>query len=208
MSQGVVSKMYSSRRAGFLLSFLIVISAFSPLISTASATGLVELSLSNQHLLISPGTTANVTLTVHNNDTQINDYTVDINPNYNSAWNVSLVDSVIEDVLPTFSSSTTIVVTLDSLALLSDQTIVELLVNQSGSVANATIELTLSIQPHYEASIDISNVGVEGLILVNPGTTIDVNIDVMNLGNMNDTILLDVVDEPNLVQWWDDYNSG
>ncbi len=208
MSHRVVSKMYSSRRAGFLLTFLMVISAFSPLISTASATGPVELSLSDQHLLMSPGTTANVTITVHNNDTQINDYTLEINPDYDSAWNINLVDSVLEDVLPTYYRSTTAIVTLNSLALLSNQTSVEFIVNQSGSNANASIDLTLSIQPHYEASLNTGNVGIGGLILVNPGTTVDVDIDVMNLGNMNDTILLDVVDEPDLIQWWDDYNSG
>jgi len=185
-----------------------VISAFAPLISTSSATGVIELSLSEQHLLISPGTTANMTLTIHNNDSQINDYTVEINPNYNSAWNISIVDTIIEDVLPTFSSSTTVVVTLSPLALLTDQTTIELIVNQTGGSESSSIEAILSVQPHYEASLDISNVGVGGLVLVNPGSTLDVDIDVMNLGNMNDTILLDVVNEPDLVQWWDDYNSA
>ena len=123
-----VSITESSRRSGIFLALLVVISAFSPLFSSVSATGAVELSLSNQHLLISPGTTANITLTIHNNDTQINDYTVDINQNYNPAWNISVVDSIVEDVLPTYSSTTTIVITLDPLALLSDQTVVELLV--------------------------------------------------------------------------------
>mgnify|MGYP003732174183 CR=1 FL=1 len=198
----------SSRRSGIILALLVVISAFTPFLSSASATGPIELSLSNQHLLISPGTTANITLTIHNNDSQINDYTVEVNPNYHSAWNISIVDSIIEDVLPTFSSSTTIVVTLDSLALLSDQTLVEFVVNQSGSSETSSIDVILSVEPHYEASIDVSNVGVGGLLLVNPGSTLDVDIDVMNLGNMNDTILLDIVDEPDLVQWWDDYNSA
>ena len=73
---------------------------------------------------------------------------------------------------------------------------------------SSTIEAILSVQPHYEASLDISNVGVGGLVLVNPGSTVDVDVDVMNLGNMNDTILLDVVNEPDLTQWWDDYNSA
>ncbi|GEM_PF-3235019 len=188
--------------------FLVAISAFSPLISTTSASDAIELSLSEQHVLISPGTTTNLTLTIHNNDSQINDYTIELNPNYNSAWNISVIDSTIEDVLPTFSSSTTIVVTLNSLALLSDQTTIEFVVNQSGSSESSTIEAILSVQPHFEASLDISNVGVGGLVLVNPGSTVDVDVDVMNLGNMNDTILLDVVDEPDLVQWWDDYNSA
>ena len=188
--------------------FLVAFSAFSPLISTTSATGVIELSLSEQHVLMSPGTTTNLTLTIHNNDSQINDYTVELNPNYNSAWNLSIVDSNIEDVLPTFSSSTTIVVTLNSLALLSDQTTIEFVVNQSGSSDSSSIEAILSVQPHYEASLDISNVGVGGLVLVNPGSTVDVDVDVMNLGNMNDTILLDVVNEPDLAQWWDDYNSA
>ena len=164
--------------------------------------------MSEQHVLISPGTTTNLTLTIHNNDSQINDYTVELIPNYNSAWNISVIDSTIDDVLPTFSSSTTIVVTLNSLALLSDQTTVEFIVNQSGSSESSTIEAILSVQPHYEASLDITNVGVGGLVLVNPGSTVDVDVDVMNLGNMNDTILLDVIDEPDLVQWWDDYNSA
>ena len=184
--------------------FLVSISEFSPLISTTSASDAIELSLSEQHVLISPGTTTNLTLTIHNNDSQINDYTVELNPNYNSAWNISVVDSNIDDVLPTFSSSTTIVVTLNSLALLSDQTTIEFIVNQSGSSESSTIEAILSVQPHYEASLDISNVGVGGLVLVNPGSTVDVDVDVMNLGNMNDTILLDVVNEPDLTQWWDD----
>ncbi|MAS63243.1 MAG: hypothetical protein CMA34_06280, partial [Euryarchaeota archaeon] len=117
-----MSKKNTNRRAGIFLIFLVAFSAFSPLISTTSATGVIELSLSEQHVLMSPGTTTNLTLTIHNNDSQINDYTVELNPNYNSAWNLSIVDSNIEDVLPTFSSSTTIVVTLNSLALLSDQT--------------------------------------------------------------------------------------
>ena len=203
-----VSITESSRRSGIILAFLVLISALSPLISSASAEGAIELSLSNQHLSITPGTTSNITLTIHNNDSQINDYTIDVNQNYNSAWNISIVDSTIEDVLPTFSSSTTVVVTLDSIALLSDQTVVEFIVNQTGSSESSSIDAILSVEPHYEASIDVSNVGVGGLVLVNPGSTLDVNIDVMNLGNMNDTILLDIVDEPDLVQWWDDYNSA
>ena len=150
-----------------------VISAFAPLISTSSATGVIELSLSEQHLLISPGTTANMTLTIHNNDSQINDYTVEINPNYNSAWNISIVDSIIEDVLPTFSSSTTVVVTLSPLALLTDQTTIELIVNQTGGSESTSIDAILSVDPHYEASLDVSNVGVGGLVLVNPGSTLE-----------------------------------
>ena len=190
------------------MAFLVLISALSPLISSTSAEGAIELSLSNQHLSITPGTTTNITLTIHNNDSQINDYSIEINQNYNPAWNISIVDSTIEDVLPTFSSSTTVVVALDSLALLSDQTVVEFIVNQTGSSESSSIDAILSVEPHYEASLDVSNVGVGGLVLVNPGSTLDVNIDVMNLGNMNDTILLDIVDEPDLVQWWDDYNSA
>ena len=204
----VVSKKQSSRRSGIILIFFLLFSAFSPLISPSSSSGPIELDLSEQHLLILPGTTANVTLTIHNNDSQINDYTIELNPNYNSAWNISIIDSVITNVLPTFSTSTTVVVSLNSLALLSDQTTLEFLVNQSGSSNSASIDLILSVHPHYEASLNSSDVGEQGLILVSPGTTVDVNLDVMNLGNMNDTILLDIVDEPDLVQWWFDYSSN
>ena len=69
-----MSKKNTNRRAGILLIFLVAISAFSPLISTTSASDAIQLSLSEQHVLISPGTTTNLTLTIHNNDSQINDY--------------------------------------------------------------------------------------------------------------------------------------
>ncbi len=204
----VVSKKPSSRRTGIFLILFMVISSTTPLISSASNSAKIELDLSEQHLLILPGTTANITLTIHNNDSQINDYSIELNPSYNPAWNINIIDSEIENVLPTFSESTTIVVSLDSLALLSDDTTVEFLVNQTGGSDSATIEAFFSVHPHYEASLNSSEVGDNGLIVVNPGSTTDVNIEVMNLGNMNDTILLDVIDEPDLIQWWSDYTSN
>ena len=168
--------MSQQRRRSISLSFLLIssvfLAAFTPI---ASADSRILLDLSNDHVVLIQGDSANVTLTIENNDTSIHDFTLSTDATSTSpAWNVTLVDQNISTVLPTFSVTTSIIVHLASDADLSDSGSIDIHVAHSGSNVASSITLYLSVAPSYLPAIEHTAVGDEGLISMEIGQSIDV----------------------------------
>ena len=202
--------MSQQRRRSISLSFLLIssvfLAAFTPI---ASADSRILLDLSNDHVVLIQGDSANVTLTIENNDTSIHDFTLSTdNTSTSPAWNVTLVDQNISTVLPTFSVTTSIIVHLASDADLSDSGSIDIHVAHSGSNVASSITLYLSVAPSYLPAVEHTAVGDEGLISMEIGQSIDVDVPISNLGSSSDHIVLAVDETADLVDFWANWNGG
>ncbi len=209
--QHMESKFSNKRKRCITLVTILLFASTLPLISgTATASDSIGLTLTPQHLILSPGVSTNVTLSVHNNDSSMtHDFDVEVNmAGVASTWNITRSDTRLNSVLPTFTRDTTLVVRLDSSGLLSHNSEATITVSWVGSNVSTNITLFLSVAPLHLPSINVSGAGNLGLVDVAPGTTVDVDLPITNLGNVDDTYLLDVEDEPNLSQWWLNWTSN
>ena len=180
--------------------------AFAPL---ASADSRILLDLSNDHVVLIQGDSANVTLTIDNNDTSIQDYDLVVDDSStSSAWNVTLADETLSTVLPTFSVSTTIIVHLAIDADLSDSGSVQIDVSHSGTNVSTSITLYLSVAPSYLPNIEHTVVGDQGLISMEIGESIDLDVPISNLGSSLDHIVLAVNETADLADFWANWNGG
>ena len=115
-----------------------------PQITAGDADSRILLDLSDDQIDLIQVDSANVTLTIENNDTSIHDFDLTVDDSMtSSAWNVTLADETLSTVLPTFSVTTTIIVQLAANAELSDSGSVNINVAQSGSNISTTITLSL-----------------------------------------------------------------
>ena len=190
---------------------LILFSSMMPLmISPVSASDSIGLSLSPQHVILAPGISTNVTLSVHNNDSSMtHDFDIDVDMSgVPSTWNISRTDTQLNSVLPTFTRDTTLIIRLDGTGQLSHNSEATITVSWVGSDISTNITLFLSVAPLYLPSLNTSGAGNQGLVDVSPGTTVDINLPISNLGNIDDTFLLDVEDEPDLTQWWSNWSAN
>ncbi|MEE2758546.1 MAG: hypothetical protein VYA86_01030 [Candidatus Thermoplasmatota archaeon] len=202
--------MSHQRRCSISLSFLLISSvflvAFAPVVS---ADNRILLDLSSDHVVLTQGDSANVTLTIENNDTSIHDFSLSTDDSSTSSvWNVTLVDETISTVLPTFSVSTTIIIHLASDADLSDSGSIEIHVNHSSSNVSTSITLYLSVAPSYLPAIEHTAIGDEALIGMEIGQSIDVNVPISNLGSSLDHIVLAVDETADLADFWANWNGG
>ena len=205
-----VYTMSQQRRRSISLSFLLIssvfLAAFTPI---ASADSRILLDLSNDHVVLSQGDSANVTLSIENNDTSIHDFSLSTDAtSTSSSWNVTLADENISTVLPTFTVSTTIVIHLASNANLSDSGSIDIHVAHVGSNVSTSITLYLSVAPSYLPAIEHTVVGDEGLIEVEIGQSIDVNVPISNLGSSSDHIVLAVDETADIADFWANWNGG
>ena len=84
-----------------------------PLVGIVSADSTVLLDLDRDLVVLTPGQSTNVTLTIENNDTSIHDFTVSLgNSSAGSEWVVNLSQTSINQVFPYASDSLEIVITL------------------------------------------------------------------------------------------------
>ena len=205
-----VYTMSQQRRRSISLSFLLIssvfLAAFTPI---ASADSRILLDLSNDHVVLIQGDSANVTLSIENNDTSIHDFSLSTDAtSTSSSWNVTLADENISTVLPTFTVSTTIVIHLASNANLSDSGSIDIHVAHVGSNVSTSITLYLSVAPSYLPAIEHTAVGDEGLIDIEIGQSIDVNVPISNLGSSSDHIVLAVDETADIADFWANWNGG
>ncbi len=105
--KGLAQPMNLQRRRSVTLCIMLVTSTFlSAFVPVVSADSRIILDLSSDHVSLIQGDSANITLTIENNDTSIHDFDLSIDDSLTSnAWNVSLTDESISTVLPTFSTT-------------------------------------------------------------------------------------------------------
>ena len=202
--------MPSERRRSLTLSLLLLssvfLAAFAPVVA---ADDRVLLDLSNDHLVIGQGESANLTLTIENNDSSIRDFDLSVDDSLTSAaWNVSLADTHIAGVLPTFSTSTTVIVHLAADATLDDGGTVDILVAHAGTNISSTITLHLSVTPSWLPEIDHTTAGDAGLVTLEAGDTVNLSIPVKNAGSALDHIVLAVDETADLADFWANWGGG
>ena len=186
---------------------LVMLMAIAPLVPLASADASIGLSTDVNHVILSPGETTNITLTVDNNGSSIESYSISVS-GYDSVWEIIPSDTNINNVIPTFSASTTIAVRLSTTALPSDSGTLTITVTEPDNNISSQIDVLLSVQPQYLPAIDASMVGDNGLVSMAPGDDLNLTVMVTNNGNVNDTILLSVDQSPDLVGFWANWSSG
>ena len=194
-----------SRRVNALV--LVMIMAVAPLVPMASAHPNIGLSTDVNHIILSPGEATNLTLTVENNGSSIESYSINVS-GFDEVWEVVPADSNISNVIPTFSASTSIAIRLSTSALPSNSGTLTITVTEPDSNISSQIQIQLSVLPRYLPAIDASSAGDNGLVTMSPGDSVNLSLMVMNDGNVNDTILLSVGQTPDLVAFWSNWTSG
>ena len=194
-----------SRRVNALI--LVIVMAFAPLVPLASAHPSIGLTTDVSHIILSPGEATNLTLTIHNNGSSIETYSVMVS-GYDSAWEIIPADSNVTNVIPTYSASSTIAVRLSINALPSNSSSLTITVTEPDANISTNITVLLSVQPQYLPAIDSSTAGDNGLVNMAPGDDLNLSISITNNGNVNDTILLSVDQTPDLVGFWTNWTSG
>ncbi|HIA40376.1 MAG TPA: hypothetical protein EYN88_05835, partial [Candidatus Poseidoniales archaeon] len=197
-------------RKSLQLAVLLTLAVFLPLVAPpAAADPSIGLSLDSAHVQLIPGDSSNVILTIENNGSSIEDFSVSIgNATIAESWDVIATETLVEDVLPTFSTDTIIVVRLNNSAAIEDSGNVTIMVSHNGTNITSSITLQLSVMPRYGPLLDATGVGDNGLVAMSPGTSLDLSVEVTNGGNVLDTLLLNVDSEPDLTSWWANYTSG
>ena len=194
-----------SRRVDALI--LVMIMAIAPLVPMASAHPSIGLSTDVNHVILSPGEATNITLTINNNGSTIETYSIAVS-GFDSVWEVIPSDSNVSGVIPTFSATTNIAVRLSTTALPNDSGTLTITVTEPDANVSSTIDVQLSVLPQYLPAIDASSAGDNGLVEMAPGDEVNLSIMVANNGNVNDTILLSVDQTPDLVAFWSNWTSG
>ena len=194
-----------SRRVDALI--LVMIMAIAPLVPMASAHPSIGLSTDVNHVILSPGEATNITLTINNNGSTIETYSIAVS-GFDSVWEVMPSDSNVSGVIRTFSATTNIAVRLSTTALPNDSGTLTITVTEPDANVSSTIDVQLSVLPQYLPAIDASSAGDNGLVEMAPGDEVNLSIMVANNGNVNDTILLSVDQTPDLVAFWSNWTSG
>ncbi len=194
-----------SRRVDALI--LVMIMAIAPLVPMASAHPSITLSTDVNHVILAPGEATNITLTINNNGSSIETYSITVS-GFDSVWEVIPADSNVSGVIPTLSATTDISIRLSTSALPSNSGTLTITVTEPDANISSSIGVQLSVSPQYLPAIDTSNAGDNGLVELAPGGEVNVSIMVSNNGNVNDTILLSVGQTPDLVAFWSNWTSG
>lgn len=194
-----------TRRVNTLV--LVMVMAIAPLVPMASAHPSIGLSTDVSHVIMSPGEATNITLTIDNNGSTIESYTISVS-GFDSVWEAIPADSNVSGVIPTLSVSTTIAIRLSTTALPSNSGTLTITVTEPDANVSSTIEVQLSVLPRYLPSIDATSTGDNGLVNITPGDDLNLSISVTNDGNVDDTILLSVDQSPDLVAFWSNWTSG
>jgi uncharacterized membrane protein len=156
---------------------------------------------------LSPGEATNLTLTIHNNGSSIETYSVAVS-GFGSTWEIIPADENVSNVIPTYSASTTIAVRLATSAVPSDSGTLTITVHEPDSNVSSEIEVTLSVQPIYLPAINANSAGDNGLVEMAPGDELNLSIAITNSGNVNDTILLSVDQSPDITGFWANWTTG
>ena len=200
--------MTTERRSAVVLVVSLLLVSLSPFIGTAAADDAIHLSVDVQHVVLVPGGFANVTLTITNNGSSIDSFDVEVdNASLHPSWEVLALDANVTNVFPTWSKNTTIVVRLDGMGLPAHADTVDVVVSDADGTAETRLTLALSVSDVHAPRIEASGAGNGGLVVLQPGDVVDVTVPVYNDGNVIDTMLLGINENPDLAGFWANYSS-
>ena len=139
-----------------------------------------------------PGSAGNVTLTIENNATAIETFNVSVDSaGLSNLWNISASEDTVENVFPTWSKNTTIIVRLAEGAVPADSGSFDIHVTEPDQNFTSVITIYVSVAPSYLPILNLASMGGP-LVSMDSGTNTTFTIDVENLGSVEDTLLLDV----------------
>ena len=190
----------SIRAVAFVL--VLLFASMSPLAIPAQAHQSIILSTDTSHVVLMPGSAGNVTLTIENNATAIETFNVSVDSaGLSNLWNISASEDTVENVFPTWSKNTTIIVRLAEGAVPADSGSFDIHVTEPDQNFTSVITIYVSVAPSYLPILNLASMGGP-LVSMDSGTNTTFTIDVENLGSVEDTLLLDVEYEPDLAAWW------
>ena len=194
------------RAVAFVL--VLLFASMSPLALQARAHQSILLSTDTSHVVLMGGESGNVTLNIENNATAIESFNVTVDTTgLSSVWQITPSEDTVDNVFPTWSKNTTIIVRLSEGALPSDSGSFDIHVTEPDQNYTSTITVYVSVAPSFNPSLDLSLMGGP-LTSMEAGTNNTFSIGVENLGSVQDTLLLDVEFEPDLAAWWANYTNG
>ena len=194
-----------SVRALTCVALLLLMSA-SPLLSTASAHSSILLSVDTNHVVLSPGESANVTLSIENNASSIESFNLTVDDSTLAAyWEVIAIDAEVSNVFPTWAKNTTIIVRLSEGATVSDSGEFTLTVTEPDANVSSSLTVYVTVAPAYQPSLHPTGNGLTQMLA---GASTNLTFDASNLGTVTDTFLLDVEVQPDLAAWWANHTNG
>ncbi|MDE0557955.1 MAG: hypothetical protein OSB30_05735, partial [Candidatus Poseidoniaceae archaeon] len=192
--------MSSQSTRAVALVVVLLIASLTPLAFSAAADEAIQLSTDVTHVSLSDGQSSNVTLTIHNNGTGIESYNVTINSaTLSSVWEIIASEDVVENVFPTWSKNTTIIVRLGEGGTPSDSGSFDIIVTEPDANISSTTTVFVSVAPSYEPALENN---WPGSIVFEQGENTNLTYTAWNYGSVEDTFLLDVEYEPDLATWW------
>ncbi|MDA9168073.1 hypothetical protein N9N91_00775, partial [Candidatus Poseidonia alphae] len=142
-----------TRALGFTL--LLLLTGLSPLVMTASADPSIHLSVDSSHVILEPGQSTNVTLTINNNGSSIESYNLSIDDSgLATYWDIVAVEATVDNVFPTWSKNTTIIVRLGEGATTTDSGSFDITITEPDQNLSSSITVFLSVAPHYQPSLN------------------------------------------------------
>jgi len=192
-----------------ILLLCFIFSLAAPLFAfNVQASNAILLSVDKSHEQLEPGNSTNITLTIANNGSVIDDYNLSIDSSsLDDVWQVNLTQSNVTNVVPTTSTSTTIVIRLSNSASSVNSSSFILNVEETDTGDSSSIEIFVSVLPSYLPEIRHQSPDTS-FKNMSSGTTQTFTLDVMNLGSVEDSILLDIGQEPDLSGWWANYSTN
>ena len=196
-----------SSRTGRAVCCVLVLMAMSlsPMVVPASAHSSILLSVDVQHVVLEPGQSLNITLTVENNASSIESYSISVDTgNLASVWTVIPVDNTVDNVFPTWTKNTTLVVRLADGATVADSGSFTVSVTEPDNGYTSMLTVLVSVAPAYQPSLSADG---SPLVHLEAGGSTNVSFTAQNLGTVTDTFLLDVEVEPDLASWWANHTN-
>ena len=180
--------------------------SLTPLVAPASAHSSILLTVDVQHAVLEPGQSMNLTLKIENNGSSIESFNVTVDDTGLAApWTVIPVDGTVNNVFPTWSKNTTLVVRLAEGATVADSGSFTVNVTEPDNGFTSTLTVLVSVAPAYQPSLSVSG---SPLITMAAGASTNVSFIGHNLGTVTDTFLLDVEVQPDLAAWWANHTNG
>ena len=187
-----------------LLVLLLLLGGVATALPALAESSRISLALDPQHVQLRPGHTTNVALEITNDHDTIHNYSVAIDASTAPmGWTFVLLANSTSSVLPTQTTTVALVVRLAPGTALGTNGQVTLWANESGSDQNESILLQLSVAALHLPLLDASAVGVDGMVNMAPGQTLDIPITIENGGNDADTYILTVDEAPDIQAWLD-----
>ena len=142
-----------STRAGRAVCCILVLVAMSlsPMVAPASAHSTILLSVDVQHVVAVPDrASTSLNLTVENNASAIESYNISVDEStLASVWSVHLTDATVDNVFPTWTKNTTLVVRLAEGATVADSGSFTVSVTGPDNGYTSTLTVLVSVAPAY-----------------------------------------------------------